>query len=263
VTPLFFGHGSRRLFGAYSAAPARAGNKRAVVLCHPWGQEYLRAHRSMRQLATMLSAAGCDVLRFDYFGTGDSSGDMVDADLRGWVTDIGSAVEELQDMSGARSVGLVGLRLGSTLAAMAAPKLRRSIGSAVLWDPVVSGRDYLRQLLEAPIWTPRGMAKPIARPADVGGGHEVHGFAMTDRMAIELAAIELIPLIPALPARTLAIFSSPDPHQEPLRAALGTASAGERQVEDIVSPPAWLEDEDTGAGAVPVAVLQRIVQWLT
>jgi pimeloyl-ACP methyl ester carboxylesterase len=262
VTPLFFGHGSRRLFGAYSAAPAKSSGKRAVVLCNPWGQEYLRAHRSMRQLATMLSSAGCHVLRFDYFGTGDSAGDMIDADLRGWVSDIGSAVEELQDMTGARSVGLVGLRLGAALASMAAVDLPRTVGSAVLWDPVVSGRDYLQQLLDAEIWTPHGMTKPLPRPAAAGGGHEVLGFPMTAAMANEMVAVELLPLISRLPAKTLAIISGPDPSLSSLRTALHEAAPVPRQLADVPSPPAWLEDKDSGAGAVPVAVLQRIVQWL-
>src|SRR3954451_13983708 len=76
MTPLFFGSRARRLFGIYE--PGRSGSRvpRAAVLCHPWGQEYIRAHRSMRRLANMLSATGRDTLRFDYFGTGDSAGDM-------------------------------------------------------------------------------------------------------------------------------------------------------------------------------------------
>ncbi len=47
---------------------------KSIVLCHPWGQEYLRAHRSMRQLGNLLAAAGHHVFRLDYFGTGDSGG---------------------------------------------------------------------------------------------------------------------------------------------------------------------------------------------
>ena len=262
MTPLFFGRGNRRLFGAYAPAPARSAGNRAFVLCPPWGQEYLRAHRSLRQLATMLSAAGCNVLRFDYFGTGDSSGDMAQADLRGWVSDIGSAIEEVRDMTGATRVGLVGLRLGAALASMAAAGQPRGIDSLVLWDPVVCGRDYLRELLGSEIWSPRGMVKPPERPAVSGGGHEIHGFPMTTAMATEVASIELPPLAQKLPAKTLVLASRPDPSLDSLRRALDQRPQGAAPVEEIPCPPAWMEDRDTGAGAIPVKLLQRVVQWL-
>jgi len=63
----YFGAGERRLFGVYT--PARHGGRRGAVLCPPWGQEYLRAHRSIAQLANTLATAGVHVLRFDYSGT--------------------------------------------------------------------------------------------------------------------------------------------------------------------------------------------------
>jgi hypothetical protein len=32
-------------------------------------------------------------------------------------------------------------------------------------------------------------------------------------------------------------------------------------MELLPSPPAWYEDRNTGVGAMPVKVLQRIAQW--
>ena len=51
----------------------------------------------MRRLANMLAAVGCHVLRFDYFGTGDSMGTAHEVTRRGWEQDIETAIEELQD----------------------------------------------------------------------------------------------------------------------------------------------------------------------
>ena len=96
MTPFYFGDRRRRLFGIYEPAVLKSVGKRAAVLCYPWGAEYVHAHRTMRQLAVRLSAAGIDTLRFDFFGTGDSAGEMVDADLAGWETDIELAIEELR-----------------------------------------------------------------------------------------------------------------------------------------------------------------------
>ena len=247
MTPFFFGTRQRRLFGVYSPAraPARSAasgaGTRAVVLCNPWGQEYLRAHRALRHLAGLLNDTGVHVLRFDYFGTGDSTGDMPDASLAGWQDDIETAIDELKDTTDAARVGLVGLRLGGTLAARVAARRRKDVDSLVLWDPVASGAAYLDEL--------RAGATP--RAGERGGGHEVMGFALGEAMAVEMATLSLP--TEGLPARSLVVCSTADVP------AAGTP--GLPPVETIESQPAWLEDRHSGAGAVPVRVLQRMAQW--
>ena len=141
----FFGGGERRLFGVYEAA-RRVDSTRAAVLCPAWGTEYIHAHRAMRRLAKMLTAENVHTLRFDYFGVGDSAGETEAGDLRGWETDIRTAVEELKDSTGATQVSLVGLRLGATLAANVAVEEAANVGSLVLWDPVVYGTEHLAEL---------------------------------------------------------------------------------------------------------------------
>lgn len=78
AVPLFFGEGRRRLFGVYDPAVSRIGagphRPRAIVFCPPWGPDYYVTHGVLRRLATNLSLAGHHVLRFDYFGVGDSAG---------------------------------------------------------------------------------------------------------------------------------------------------------------------------------------------
>ena len=130
-------------------------------------------------LRVRLSAAGIDTLRFDYFGTGDSAGEMVDADLAGWETDIELAIEELRDMVGSARVTLIGLRLGATLAARVAARRPGDVDRLVLWDPIQSGLEYLASL---------GVA---AAPAASGPAMAVHGFPMTVGMHRDLRAIAL------------------------------------------------------------------------
>lgn len=253
MTPLYFGESSRRLFGLYTPAHARGSRQRGIVLCPPWGAEYLRAHRSMHQLAKLLAEAGFHVLRFDYSGTGDSAGDMPDTSLDRWAEDIGTAVEELKDTAGIPRVALLGLRLGGTLAARVASMRRKDVDTLVLWDPVVHGGEHLaelRQLDEATL-NERGLK---------GNATELLGFPMTEAQARELQALELLQPPPTWPARTLVAVSEPTPSQEALRAALATSPNA--VLELIESQPAWIEDRHSGAGAVPVKLLQRIVEWL-
>lgn len=254
MNPFFFGESSRRLFGLYTPARATGGKQRGIVLCHPWGQEYLRAHRSMGQLGKQLAGAGLHVLRFDYFGTGDSAGDMTQADLKGWCSDVETAIDELKDTASLSRVSLLGLRLGATLAAQVAARRRKDVEALVLWDPVVSGSEHLAELR-------RTDAQAVPRPEAAGGGLEVLGFPLTDALAREIEALDLVQLAAALPARTFAALSQALPSHAALEAA-PQSGGGKLAVELIESQPAWLEDRSSGAGAVPVKVLQRIVEWL-
>lgn len=260
MTPLLFGTSGRRLFGIYEPAHGTGYVQRAVVLCQPWGQEYLRAHRSMRRLANMLAATGWHTLRFDYFGTGDSAGEMHEADLSGWEKDIEWAIDELRDTSGAAKVTLVGLRLGATLAARVAARRAKDVQALVLWDPVVRGGEFVDELLA--LETAIASAEPEVRPAEVGGGHEVLGFSITAAMAAQLKSLDLLALTNSLPTRTLTLVSQPGPSQDVLASSLSGRPAGPLCVEIMPCLPAWLEDRHTGAGAIPVEALQRISQWL-
>ena len=234
MNPFFFGTASRRLFGLYTPAVAGTHAQRAVVLCQPWGQEYLRAHRSVRSLATQLARAGVHVLRFDYFGTGDSAGEMSDGDLKGWQSDIDTAIGELKDTTGANKVGLVGLRLGATLAARVAAAKKGDVDSLVLWDPIVAGDEYLEEVRKQSVL----LATMPAPPSASEEAEQVLGFDLTQKLASEIAAVDLPLLLPKLPARTLAVVSQPLASHDRIRSHATLA------VEEIVSPPAWQEDKN-------------------
>ncbi len=143
MSPFFFGNSSQPLYGAYHSPRCSTFRDSAVLLCYPIAQEYLRSHWMLRRVAEQLANAGFHVLRFDYYGTGDSAGDFCDASVDRWQEDIRLAGEELLNMSGASSLSVIGLRFGATLAALT-PGL--SIKKLVLWDPVIDGDHYIDQL---------------------------------------------------------------------------------------------------------------------
>ena len=139
--PLFFGPGDG-LFGVYhppDATPRRAG---AVVLCYPSGHEYLRVQRTFRNASVALARLGFAVLRFDYSGTGDSAGDGTDATIARWSADLDAAIAEVQRRSGASRVGLAGLRVGASIAWLAA-SVRQDVDAVVAWDPIVNGNAWV------------------------------------------------------------------------------------------------------------------------
>jgi alpha/beta superfamily hydrolase len=144
VIPLHFGDSKEPLFGVLSEPRPGAERGHGVVMCPPIAQEHVRAHWAFRQVAAALARAGFHVLRFDWFGVGDSAGAMANATVDRWVVDVETAAQELKDAAGIRKVSLIGLRLGAALAALAAPRVKP--GVVVLWDPVLDGRRYLEDL---------------------------------------------------------------------------------------------------------------------
>jgi pimeloyl-ACP methyl ester carboxylesterase len=145
MTPIHFGTRDRMLFGIYYPAAAKPVREAGVVICPPVGTEYMQTYRALRQVALYLSNAGYHVLRFDYFGTGDSSGDTIEASFPQWLRDVSAALDELKDTAGVSQCSLVGLRLGASLALLSAAE-RNDIRDIILWDPVVRGQDYIDDL---------------------------------------------------------------------------------------------------------------------
>jgi pimeloyl-ACP methyl ester carboxylesterase len=143
MLPIHFGAG-RGLFGMFHARGPSAEPRSAVLLCNPFGREAVQLHRLYRVLADRLSRTGCDVLRFDYHGTGESAGDDNDANLDLWAGDLLTAHAELVRRSGNPQVVWVGARLGANLAQRMAT--RAPLARLVLLDPIADGRDYLDML---------------------------------------------------------------------------------------------------------------------
>ena len=188
MLPFYFGPADSRLFGVYHApdAPVRPCG---VLLCHPLGHEYIRAHRTFRQLAVELSRAGFPVLRFDYFGCGDSAGTGEEGSVDRWMADVATAVEELKDSAGVSTVAIVGVRLGASVALLSAGE-RADVTRMVLWDPVLSGRGYLNDLaaLQRRWLKGRPGSRLFAfRPRAT----ELIGFPVSERLRRELEAMDL------------------------------------------------------------------------
>jgi alpha-beta hydrolase superfamily lysophospholipase len=139
--PFFFGP-RRELFGMYHASGGHP--RKSVLLCPPLGQDQIRCHRLYRQLAQALVADGVAVLRFDYYGTGDSAGSSADVDLSRCVADTVLAAHELRTRSGAGRVVAVGARLGANISLAAAAAAQ--ISGVVAWDPILDGQAYVARL---------------------------------------------------------------------------------------------------------------------
>jgi uncharacterized protein len=249
-------------------------------LCAPFGQEAIRSHRLFKVLADRLCRDGFHVLRFDYFGTGDSAGEGDEVSIESFTADVLTASNELMNRSGgtgrSASTSWVGLRLGATIAAMASAHVRPEPSRLILWEPVTDGARYLNELAEAHaamlaaaygwrVSSDAYLRDAIARES----GFEALGFPLSDQFRAALKSLS-IDSFTAVKASIVNIFENPANNivgdsgggtSASLAASL-TARGLVTRVKRIIDPIAWTADEMMNAASVPGEVLQQIVACL-
>jgi exosortase A-associated hydrolase 2 len=259
MNPFYFGERSRRLFGIYHACGATEGPPRALILCSSWGPEYMHSHRTVRQAAIQLAAVGFHVLRFDYFGTGDSEGDLTQASVELWEEDIREALRELKAMSGATRVGLVGLRFGAILANRVAASNAAEVDRLLLWDPILDGSAYLDELFYNCDHGPNPFCERRTRPASGGGGHEVDGFPLTDAMARDIRGMSLDSVSPVLQPRCQVMISGPERDEARVRERL-VPPLDPASIERISAAPCWTVQWPPQLVSLPAEFLRRLAE---
>jgi pimeloyl-ACP methyl ester carboxylesterase len=253
----YFGAG-QQLLGALHQPQRLRPRGTAVLLCNPFGEEASRAHRIYRVLATQLERAGYASLRFDYSCTGDSLGDSDAATVDAWVGDVASAAERLRAGSGATRIVVVGLRFGATLAMLASARGELRPRHLVLWDPVVDGAAYLRELIaqhRAYMRAEIGAGwRDRLRIAADGAPAEALGAPIGPVLGAQIAAIDLAALARGAEQFTV-VTTRVTPDIERLRSRL----PGSTRWLEMAESAAWNSDAALNAMTVPMDIVQALV----
>lgn len=252
-TPLYFGPASRPLFGWYHEPVGKVRSALAMVICPPLGHEYVNSHRSLRHLADRCAAAGVPALRFDYDGTGNSAGADEDPDrLAAWLSSIREAMAQVRRLSGCQEMGLAGLRIGATLAALTSVDVE--ISFLALWAPCTRGRAYVREL-KAMQLTGSSLFRPeLTEASDLEAG----GFVFTEQTQRDLSGLNLESTVPR--AKRILIASRVDFAEDPsLRVAWsqGGLRVEQRRLPGYIDMMA--EAQDT---KVPHAAIGELATWV-
>jgi len=259
IEAFFFGDPATQLFACHHP-PSDGVSEYGVVLCYPMGHEYLRTHRLYRFLARRLAAAGFHVLRFDYFGTGDSAGEFEEARLAQWVGDAAAAMAELRRRFLVRHVYAAGLRLGAAVAWLAGVE-HSGLDGLALWDPVSSGPEYLDDIIAHENERRQASAHREAGGDRGGRGpQEIVGYPMTDAMYGDLSALDLFGLSRVPASRAFLVDSSDESIQEKLRAHLEGTTTGVRY-EHIPHPKTWTQDPYKTV--VPSKIIDTVARWMS
>ena len=257
--PIYFGSDSEPLFGHLHLPELGATPRIPVLLCAAHGHEYMAAHRSLRVLAEQLAASGAACLRFDYLGCGDSADGVVPDAVQGlarWPQDIGQAIDQLKAITGAPQVVLVGLRLGATMAALAAHR-RSDIAGLVAIAPVLKGRSYVRECKALGISSlDRSGLLCTAAPGTLESG----GFVLTAADIAYLSGVELLKLDERVAPRLLILECDHLPQDaswQEQQAALGA----QVQRQPFTGYEAMMQVPHLSQ--LPLTMLAKITAWAT
>ena len=259
-TPCYFGSAGQRCFG-WLHAPVGPARATGIVLVGPVGYESLSAHRALRHLACRLAREGFPVLRYDHPGTGDSEGDLRGpAPLRAWIDGVGAAITYLREVTGAADVSLFGVRLGATVAAVAAAE-RGDVASLVLFAPCATGRAYVREIRAYRLLLQQ--SDPFdARPAEGAreGDEEAAGFQLPVDLVTALRGLSALDLA-RRPAPCALVLGRDDLPSEGALVASLTASGVAVDHRAIPGYAALMRDAHVAV--VPDALFDEAAAWLT
>ena len=152
--------------------------------------------------------------RQDLHGCGDSSGDFGDASWAGWVDDVKRACDWLQQRFDL-PLWLWGLRTGCLVAVEVANQIG-SPARLLLWQPVVSGKQFLQQFLRLKIagellsGEGKGVMDRLRQQLAHGESVEVAGYTLSAALANGLENAELAPSGKILRIEWIEVSSKPD-----------------------------------------------------
>lgn len=197
--PIFIDGPAGRVFALFIRPAGEI--RETLIYLPPFAEEMNRCRATVARQAYRLRELGCATLLVDPFGTGDSEGELADANWGIWLGDAEAAL----DWVAARTTGgitLWGLRTGALLAAEVANRRPREIGLLLLWQPVIDGRLFVTQTLRSRVafLMDRGLPGETTdemRETLQSGSHlEVAGYLLSETLVGDLDGKKLAELIP-------------------------------------------------------------------
>jgi len=187
LVPFIFGS-KDSLFGILNKPISNTSAVGAVLLCSPLYTENINTHWAFKRLASQLTQQGYHVLRFDYSGTGDSWGDDGCFGATQWIDDLKIAAAELSQLTSHEFITVVGFRFGATLAAHAECEI---IDKLILWEPIVSGKKYVDELIAKYHQTIEDLNIIRKRPA-TAVAEEIVGYHFPNEVRDSISQLNLI-----------------------------------------------------------------------
>ncbi len=193
VLPRFLGEEGERFFITQFACP----EPRAHIVFFPaFCEEMNRCRSLVATQARSFAAAGYACTLVDFYGTGDSQGELRDATLDNWYANVDLVIETLKRE---RDLPLIlwGLRLGGLLALDYAARRDIPVQDIILWQPVNAASVYVTQMLRQRVASlmvrdlPPETTKEIRQRLEDGEEVEIAGYLVRGPLIRGIESIEL------------------------------------------------------------------------
>lgn len=194
VLPRFMGEEGEKYFTLQFSCPEQP--KAHIVFVPPFGEEMNRCRALVSGQARKFAESGYACTLIDFYGTGDSQGELQDASLQIWQRNIQLTVDTLQREMYVPVI-LWGLRLGAFIALDFAAKSALAIDSLLLWQPVISGERYVTQILRQRVASlaskelPPETTTEIRRRLAQGERIEVAGYTIGGVLIADIESLSL------------------------------------------------------------------------
>ncbi|MDZ7722680.1 MAG: alpha/beta fold hydrolase [candidate division KSB1 bacterium] len=136
--PVIFKSQGHQIMGVHHTS----GQQRSLLLCHGLTGDKVEDHRLFVHTARAFSEENYDVLRYDFYGSGDSEGDFRQTRLSHNIDNIRDAVSFLRNIK-YKQIAVLGMSLGAAAAILCANEL--PIDALILWSPVTDTRKLLTE----------------------------------------------------------------------------------------------------------------------
>lgn len=198
MQPQFIDSNGQSIFTIYFQVPEHVKHVKTLLVVPPFAEEMNKSRKMLSDFARIASAMGVAVLLVDLYGTGDSEGELEQATWQQWHQDVVSCLAWLRLNNPNVDIGLLGLRLGATLAVDIFCKNEAlDISDVVLWQPVINGKQFVRQFLRlrlAASVVGNGTKESAAQLQHIlaeNGTLEVAGYMLNSQLIKDIEAINL------------------------------------------------------------------------
>jgi len=267
-TSVVFESGGRRLVGLLQM-PFEGAVRERWLFAYPLFEERKSSQRVLVTMGRALAASGRAVLLFDYRGCGDSEGDFEAFSLPHWQADLRAAADWLAARFPHARPGILGLRLGATLAWREAARPEKPFDRVVLWSPVVNGQVYLvaelrRKVMKEMLTFGAGQSRrdDLVRKLQAGESVDFDGYAVSPSLFRDLAEWEITPPFLSVPPEGAIIGLTPQARPDPALVRWAEAwqqAEGRCTLQFLAEPPFW-----SLIGLVPCTALIRTTRfWIT
>lgn len=160
-----------------------------VIVCQGFGDEANLSRRMVRLFAENAAARGIMTSLVDCSGTGDSVGELADANPSKWLSELTEFASHAIRHSECPNL-MLGVRFGAAMALQLADQVRGFVG-LMCWAPVFDGKDQLKQLLRMALVKEPGLKQRARELWEQGETVRLAGYDISAAMAVGLERLDL------------------------------------------------------------------------